>query len=115
MFANGSDNWISRAIVTPSLVIVGGPVNFSRTALRPFGPSVTLTASARALTPCSSRVRASVLYRSSFAMVMFLSSSGDQDRAAANPASIQIVDGTLEFVEWVLAGVQHDLALRRQH
>ena len=54
MLANGSRSWISLAIVTPSLVIVGGPVNFSRMALRPFGPSVTLTASASALTPCSS-------------------------------------------------------------
>jgi hypothetical protein len=69
MLANGSDSWISRAIVTPSFVIVGGPVNFSKTALRPLGPSVTFTASARALTPCSNRVRASALYRSSFAMV----------------------------------------------
>ncbi|SKZ29684.1 Uncharacterised protein [Mycobacteroides abscessus subsp. abscessus] len=61
MLANGSRSWISRAIVTPSLVIVGGPVSFSSTALRPFGPNVTLTASARALTPRSSRSRASAL------------------------------------------------------
>src|SRR5947207_7507285 len=46
-------------MVTPSLVIVGGPNFLSRTTLRPFGPSVTRTASASALTPCSSRWRAS--------------------------------------------------------
>src|SRR5215471_3641664 len=46
-------------MVTPSLVIVGAPNFLSRTTLRPRGPRVTLTASARALTPCSSRCRAS--------------------------------------------------------
>src|SRR5262245_33334836 len=115
MFANGSDSWISLAIVTPSLVMVGGPVSFSRTAFRPFGPSVTLTASARALTPCSRRARASVLYRSSFAMVMFLSTSGDQDGAAAHSPRVEIVYCSLEFVERVFVGVQCDLAPGRQH
>jgi hypothetical protein len=38
---------------TPSLVIVGAPHFFSRTTLRPFGPSVTLTASARVFMPRS--------------------------------------------------------------
>ena len=69
MLANGSRSWISRAMVTPSLVMVGGPVSFSSTALRPFGPSVTLIASASAFTPDSSNRRASVLNRTSFAMV----------------------------------------------
>src|SRR6476659_1907074 len=117
MFANGSASWISRAIVTPSLVMVGGPVSFSRTAFRPFGPSVTLTASASALTPCSSRALASVLYRSSLAMVSFLpiGSSGNQDGAAAHPARVEIVNRPLEFLQRVLAGVQLDLALCGEH
>src|SRR4029079_15106317 len=117
MFANGSASWISRAIVTPSLVMVGGPVSFSRTAFRPFGPSVTLTASASALTPCSSRARASVLYRSSLAMVSFLpiGSSGNQDRAAAHPARVEIVNRPLEFLQRVLARVQLHLALCGEH
>ena len=34
---------LAQAMVTPSLVIVGAPHFFSRTTLRPFGPSVTLT------------------------------------------------------------------------
>src|SRR6478609_182221 len=38
---------------TPSLVIVGAPHFFSRTTLRPLGPSVTLTASARVFIPRS--------------------------------------------------------------
>ena len=46
MFSNGSSSSMSRAIVTPSLVIVGAPNFLSRTTLRPFGPIVTLTASA---------------------------------------------------------------------
>ena len=51
MFSNGSSSSISLAMVTPSLVIVGEPYFLSRTTLRPFGPSVTFTASASALTP----------------------------------------------------------------
>ena len=51
MFSSGSLSSISLATVTPSLVIVGEPNFLSRTTLRPFGPSVTLTASARWFTP----------------------------------------------------------------
>ncbi len=51
MFSNLSSSSISLATVTPSLVISGAPKDFSSTTLRPFGPRVTLTASARVLTP----------------------------------------------------------------
>src|SRR2546422_4567779 len=51
MFSKGSGRSISRAIVTPSLVIVGAPNFLSSTTLRPFGPSVTLTASASVSIP----------------------------------------------------------------
>ena len=51
MFSKGSGRSMSRAIVTPSLVIVGAPNFLSSTTLRPFGPSVTLTASASASIP----------------------------------------------------------------
>ena len=44
-FSKGSSSSISLAIETPSFVIVGAPHFFSRTTLRPFGPSVTFTAS----------------------------------------------------------------------
>ena len=43
MFSRESLSSISLATVTPSLVIVGDPNFLSRTTLRPFGPSVTLT------------------------------------------------------------------------
>src|SRR6201996_5653612 len=46
---------------TPSLVIVGAPHFFSRTTLRPLGPSVTLTASASWFMPRSRPRRASSL------------------------------------------------------
>ena len=61
MFSNLSVSSISLATETPSLVMRGAPNDLSMTTLRPFGPSVTLTASARMLTPLSMRSRASVL------------------------------------------------------
>src|SRR5713226_8451755 len=51
MFSIGSFSSISLATVTPSFVMVGDPNFLSRTTLRPFGPSVTFTASASCLTP----------------------------------------------------------------
>ncbi len=53
MFSNLSASSISLATVTPSLVIRGAPKLLSSTTLRPFGPSVTFTASARIWTPLS--------------------------------------------------------------
>jgi hypothetical protein len=55
MFSNLSFSSISLATETPSLVMVGAPKLFSSTALRPFGPSVALTALARMLTPLNMR------------------------------------------------------------
>jgi len=49
---------ISLATETPSLVTVGAPKDLSNTTLRPFGPRVTLTASARVFTPLSILARA---------------------------------------------------------
>ena len=60
-FSKTSSTSISRAIVTPSLVMVGAPNFLSSTTYRPLGPRVTLTASARMLTPRSSERRASSL------------------------------------------------------
>ena len=51
MFSNGSSSSMSRAMVTPSLVMVGLPNFLSRTTFRPLGPIVTLTASARRSMP----------------------------------------------------------------
>ena len=71
---------ISLATVTPSLVMRGAPNDLSSTTLRPFGPSVTLTASARMLTPRSIRSRASLENFTSLAAILlvpFDSRSGD--------------------------------------
>lgn len=58
MLANLSFSSISLATETPSLVTVGPPKERSSTTLRPFGPRVTLTASARTLMPSTMRARA---------------------------------------------------------
>src|SRR5512141_2387865 len=50
-FWNLSSSSISLATVTPSLVTVGAPHDFSMTTLRPRGPRAAFTASARVLTP----------------------------------------------------------------
>src|SRR6476661_1774285 len=58
MFSNLSFSSISFATDTPSFVTVGAPNERSRTTLRPFGPRVTLTASARTFTPATIFARA---------------------------------------------------------
>ncbi len=58
MFMSLSLSSISFATDTPSLVTVGAPNERSRTTLRPLGPSVTLTALARMLTPSTILARA---------------------------------------------------------
>src|SRR5687767_6569855 len=74
MFSNLSFSSISLATETPSLVTVGAPKLFSSTALRPFGPSVALTAFASRLTPRTMRVRASSEKRTSLAAMIACSS-----------------------------------------
>ncbi len=51
MFSNLSSSSISFATETPSLVTVGAPKDLSSITLRPFGPRVIFTASARTFTP----------------------------------------------------------------
>src|SRR5207253_5251860 len=75
MFSNLSSSSISFATVTPSLVMFGAPNDFSRTTLRPRGPSVTVTASARTFTPRRILSRASWLNFTSCAAVDFSSSA----------------------------------------
>src|SRR5581483_2025817 len=72
MFSNLSSSSISLATVTPSLVERGAPNDFSRITLRPFGPSVTLTALARMSTPRSMRSRASAANFTSLAAMFSL-------------------------------------------
>src|ERR1700733_1597168 len=71
MFSNLSSSSISFATVTPSLVMRGAPYDLSRITLRPFGPSVTLTALLRISTPRNKRSRASDEKRTSLADMMF--------------------------------------------
>src|ERR1044071_7813234 len=51
MFSSAPLSSIPLATVTPSLVMMGEPNFLSRTTLRPLGPRVTFTASARRFTP----------------------------------------------------------------
>src|SRR5436305_98115 len=67
MFSNLSLSSISLATDTPSLVTVGAPNERSSTTLRPFGPRVTLTASARMLSPWTILARALSWKRTSLA------------------------------------------------
>src|SRR5689334_12253144 len=66
-FSNRFSSSISLATVTPSLVIVGAPHDFSITTLRPRGPSVTFTALARMSRPFAMCLRALVSKRISLA------------------------------------------------
>src|SRR5436190_16607758 len=68
-FSKTSSTSISRAIVTPSLVMVGAPNFLSSTTYRPVWPRVTLTSSARMFTPRSSERRASSLNCSSLSAI----------------------------------------------
>ena len=70
-FSYGSSSSTSRAMVTPSLVMVGAPNFLSMTTLRPLGPIVTLTVSASLLTPRSRARRASSSNFRIFAMELF--------------------------------------------
>src|SRR5205814_9495891 len=110
MFSNLSSSSISFATVTPSLVMFGAPNDFSRTTLRPRGPSVTVTASARTFTPRRILSRASWLNFTSFAAIDFSSSALDhaEDVLLAHDQMLFAVD--LDLGAGVLAeqnGVAH--------
>jgi len=70
MFWKASSSSTSRATLTPSLVMWGAPNFFSIITLRPLGPRVTLTASAKASTPFLSSSRALISNFISLTMVM---------------------------------------------
>src|SRR5882762_8177285 len=73
MFSNLSFSSISLVTETPSLVTVGAPNERSSTTLRPLGPSVTFTASARMFNPWTILVRAPSWKRTSFAGIVAFS------------------------------------------
>src|SRR5215203_4335 len=105
MFSNGSSSSTSLAIDTPSLVIVGAPHFLSRTTLRPFGPSVTLTALASLSTPASRARRASSSNLSSLAIGSVLHHG--EDVAAGQDQQVLAVDRDLCAA---VLGVQDGLA-----
>src|SRR3984893_13395422 len=114
MFSNGFGSWISRAIVTPSLVIVGGPVSFSSTALRPIGPRVTRTALASLSTPATRRRRASSLNLSSFAICAPIRLGGPSiDRLEVEPEVLGAVFGVGEQQNVIVE--HHHAAVVRRH
>src|SRR4051812_21623711 len=92
MFSKASSSSTSRAMVTPSLVMVGAPHFFSTTTLRPLGPIVTLTASASLLTPASRPRRA---LSSNFSCLGKLLRHLRQDVAAGEDQQVLAVDGDL--------------------
>src|SRR6185369_12343959 len=113
-FSYGLVRSISLAIVTPSLVMVGAPNFLSRTTLRPRGPRVTLTVSASALTPCSSRCRASSEKLRIFDMCLFYPFSNDRPgRACRSGAVVATPVGFLLLVDdrEDIAGGQHEVLL----
>src|ERR1700687_2522897 len=77
MFSNLSSSWISFATVTPSLVMVGAPNDFSRITFRPFGPRVTVTASASIRPPLRTLPRASAPNLMIFAAIVLSSLTFD--------------------------------------
>src|SRR5271170_8056503 len=92
MFSNGSSSSTSRAMVTPSLVMVGAPNFLSMTTLRPFGPIVTLTVSASLFTPASRPRRAASsnfrilgMTESNSSRVLLLHGCGDACGPAGDP------------------------------
>src|SRR5882762_2954450 len=109
MFSNLSSSSISFATVTPSLVMFGAPNDFSRTTLRPRGPSVTVTASARTFTPRRILSRASWLNFTSFAAIDVSSSALDhaEDVLLAHDQMLFAID--LDLGAGVLAE-QHGVA-----
>src|SRR5947207_1848593 len=102
MFSNLSLSSISFATVTPSLVTVGAPQDFSITTFRPRGPRVTVTASARTFTPRSTLARASSPNRTTFAAIARLLRFDDaEDVLLAEDQVLLAVE--LDFVARVLS------------
>src|SRR3954465_2752091 len=86
-FSYGSSRSISRAMVTPSLVIVGAPNFLSMTTLRPRGPRVTFTASVSLSTPRSRERRASSLNLMILAMLDLSIRNAGERRPPRDPRS----------------------------
>src|SRR4029077_16765563 len=108
VFSMWSLSSISPTIVTPSLVTVGAPNFFSRTTLRPLGPSVMRTDEATMSMPFLRACRASTSNVTAFAisfypLSLFLLAVGADDREHVllrDDQVLELID--LEFVAGVL-------------
>src|SRR5581483_10717806 len=110
MFSNGSLSSMSLATVTPSWVTFGAPYFLSSATLRPFGPSVVLTASASVSTPRFRALRASSRNTSCLAGIQSFPPcllDDRQDVGLLQDQELLAVD--LDFGAGVLR-VQHDVA-----
>src|SRR5690349_15415281 len=109
-FSYGSSSSTSRAMVTPSFVMVGAPHFLSRTTLRPRGPSVTLTVFASLSMPASRDRRAASLNASCFAMVLSFQrqkprAAGQREHGRQHGDPEELLDDDCQDV----AGGQHEV------
>src|SRR5262245_45237576 len=109
MFSNLSASSISLATVTPSFVMFGAPQDFSSTTLRPRGPRVTVTASAKMFTPLSTLARASSLNRTIFAAMVLAPLSL---LSTFLPSDLDHAEDVFLAEDQVFDAVQLDLAAR---
>src|ERR1700712_3923747 len=97
-------------MVTPSLVMIGGPNDLLSTTLRPFGPSVTLTVLASLSTPRSSARRASSSKLRIFAMGFLPCHSAAPHARQAGAPRLLLSDLLLDDRQYV-AGREHQVLL----
>src|SRR3546814_3931630 len=112
MFSNLSESSISLATVTPSLVMRGAPNDLSSTTLRPLGPRVTLTASARMSTPRSILPRASAPKRTSLAAMFCFSLNSDGYLQWRLKSGGLLLGGRAAFDDAHDVGLLHDQELQ---
>src|SRR5437773_11038755 len=107
MFSNGSGSSTSLATVTPSWLTVGEPHLRPMATLRPFGPSVVFTASARMSTPRLSERRAFSSKTSCFAGILYSLCGLANNRENVRLAHDQVVF-VVDFVFGAgVFGIQH--------
>ena len=117
MFSNWSRRWISRAIVTPSLVTTGRTGDLLQDDVAPLGAERRLDGLGQLVHACQQQA-ASFLAEAQFLGHVDRPTAlqaRDEDGAAAHPAGVEIVQRVEGGVERVGLGVQRDLARLGQH
>src|SRR5580704_16778802 len=112
MFSNLSSSSISLATVTPSLVTVGAPKLLSSTTLRPLGPSITVTASARTLTPLKIFSLASCENLTIFAAIAAFLLNSSYARKLCGGALLDYPENVVFTKDDQIVAFQFDLASR---